>query len=845
MFYINEPLERSIKINGYTRPLKIAYIVSSENNPENHLVLDAIFSESYARWCGCQTLIIPSIHSGFLDQEYERWLAFFDPDFICSYVDLDEEVIKKISFSCHPSIFIRHQPNSMAREGYYKYCVNWRLLGGTEEFVSSISTIRALKGDKFNRRQSAQKMIVVQFEINDKERFISDNFGTTYKSNGPIYPIDGLFDTYLLDFDNNNTHSGTKKTSYINEIFGSIAKNESITFYELASSCMENIDKISTSNFSHSFQLFIGESCLDRINFWNARNLTQSGPGSIIVNKSLIENAEFLKQLGIFFNNNNFLTSHGSQPTIELRSNSLSREVLQTLQKPLQDNTYNFVTLPQETNVTILPHIGQMGRYNSFSHNQKHTYKLDEKVNEDILAQEPTHFQLMPIIFKHLCKGQWAIDLEIERVNNLSRIANSYDVWRLPRREAASRCFTTKNISRVTKHHLLSVIPESKSLPLFSDNNRKVSNYYFLNIPSDENFFRCLFLDDHHSLHQDDLRLSFKTPFYRGLSISDKGQYLRGVIAMFKSLDEAYEALTTKFWRDLIRNESKNVTEKPVSDEDENYNNEITSAIMSDKEIFSPLERDTKHKENLKAQMQNISDKDINPYIKANFLDSLEFLIHKKIIFRVHSWRCNYCGRNNAISIDSLKNVNSCEVCATSYELPVDFSWTFKLNDFVVNSLSKNNGMTVLWTLGFLHVQKYQDEFFYIPEIRLFNNYDNKQWAVEIDIVCIIGGKLYIGEVKKSAAAFVNTEKEVNKFIEVLKKIKPDVALLSFEKYGDNSEEVKQTKIKLTEVREKIRNCGFPLEVKVLLAAESDPDFSEYPVSLYPSIGKRSRKFWE
>ncbi|KTC94001.1 hypothetical protein [Legionella erythra] len=548
---------------------------------------------------------------------------------------------------------------------------------------------------------------MTQFEINAKERFISDNFGTTYRSSGPTYPVDGLFETYLLDFDNNDARSATKKTDSIVEILSSVAKNESITFYELASSCRENISKISTSCFGQSLQLFIGDSCLDRINFWNARHLTQGAPGSIIVNESLLENKEFIKQLGLFLNNHNFLTDHGNQPHVELRSHSLNRERLQEIQKKLQQNTFNFIIVPQDIAAFILPRTGQTGGYVAFSSTEKHTYKLDEKVNEDIAAQEPSHFQLMPMVFKALCKGQWAIDLEIERVNNLSRLANSYDIWRLPKREAASRCFTTKNISRVTNNHLLSLIPEPKSVTPFANNDKGILRY-FLNIPSDENFFLCLFLDDQYGLFQDDLRLPFKTVPYQKLSISDKGQYLRGVIAKFKSLDEAYEILVSKFWRDLIRGKSKNFTVELKKDKNKDVQKEVTTEIITENQMFSALETNAQHKINVKKQMRFSN----MPYIRANFMDSLEYLVHKNIIFRVHDWRCHYCGRINAVSIDNLKNKNNCEVCDSSYELPVDFKYAFKLNDFVVNALSKNNGMTVLWTLGFLHNRNYNDDFF-------------------------------------------------------------------------------------------------------------------------------------
>ena len=74
-----DSLGKSIEVKASNRPIKIAYIVPFEEESVNHNLLDAIFYESYTRWGGVYTLIIPSSPTSFLDPVYEAWLDFLDP----------------------------------------------------------------------------------------------------------------------------------------------------------------------------------------------------------------------------------------------------------------------------------------------------------------------------------------------------------------------------------------------------------------------------------------------------------------------------------------------------------------------------------------------------------------------------------------------------------------------------------------------------------------------------------------------------------------------------------------------------------------------------------------------
>jgi hypothetical protein len=61
----------------------------------------------------------------------------------------------------------------------------------------------------------------------------------------------------------------------------------------------------------------------------------------------------------------------------------------------------------------------------------------------------------------------------------------------------------------------------------------------------------------------------------------------------------------------------------------------------------------------------------------------------------------------------------------------------------------------VLWTLGFLQERIARGSFWYLPEVDLYEKYDDEERKNEVDILCMLGGKFYLLEVKLSAFIFM------------------------------------------------------------------------------------------
>ena len=312
----------------------------------------------------------------------------------------------------------------------------------------------------------------------------------------------------------------------------------------------EAIPRARSFVWGHSFNLFIGKSLFDRIHFWNARHFIPSNMGAFILDKSFFDDVESVKQLGEYLNRNNFLGQQHGPPKVSIRSYSIKEEELRTTQEAFRKYTYNSILLDKYFNVPALPEEGDLIKEAYFKGStDTSTFKLTENINT-LSAEEPQHSRFIPARYKGTTRGQWVVELDIQRHINLSRYSNVIDNWELPRRRKVVKAFTT-NLGKVSNGRRLAILPTTDSSP-FEDRSTSRDYFYELSLPDDDTFFRHLVLTGF-QYPGDDLRSSVTTDSYQDLSISDKGQNLRGVISMFENLSEAYEILTNRFWREVLR----------------------------------------------------------------------------------------------------------------------------------------------------------------------------------------------------------------------------------------------------------------------------------------------------
>ena len=473
-----QPLHKNIEVKAINRPIKIAYLVPYEESFTTHWILDAVFYESYTRWGGARTLIIPTNSSSFLYEDYVKWLELYDPDFIYTYVDLEQTLIEKIDHSCCPIAFVACEKSEITR--WQDYLPDW---GMYFKSVPALSTIHSPHVGYHSlpwAEREPKITIITQYSEVSGDRFVSDNFGIAFNSYNFANPMQGLFDTLCLapnDLDK-RVYVGTTKTTSITDILSKISDKKAITIAKLSMAHSKSISCVRSYSWSDSFNLFIGDTCLDRIHFWNARSFSPDYigvPCALIVKEIQIEDADFINQLGRFLNNHNFLGQSRGQAEVTIRSLSHSIEELKPIQNRLQKCTFNRVFLTKEYNIPAIPSAKEFENYYHSGSADVTTFRLSETINR-IQAKEPEHFAFTPPQFRSINEGQWIVELEIERHNNLSRFVNAVDTWMPPRRHKVVRAFTN-NLGKISTNHRIALMPSIDTHPLGSGLIKKDYSY--------------------------------------------------------------------------------------------------------------------------------------------------------------------------------------------------------------------------------------------------------------------------------------------------------------------------------------------------------------------------------
>lgn len=812
-------LEKSIEAKAANRPIKIAYLVPFDDTPNTQLNLDAVFFESYTRWAGAYTLIIPTKTQEFLFDGYGEWLKHYDPDFIYSFVELDASFVDKIDHLCCPIAFLQHKP--WHREDHE---IRWRtFLPRWDHYIQPVSSISTVLNPASypqlpHEERPRELTVFTQYGMEPADRFLADNFGTGFSLHNVTHAIPGFFRTLCLVPTDLPAHvvAGTERCFSTLESFRAISDRKATPIARLSMVDSAGIPRPESMGWTSAFRVFIGSTPLDRIHFWNSRHLGSrwsSATNALILEPALFDDEQLVKQLGQYLNKNNFLGGNNGPYQALFHSSSVAAEGLNTFREKLQPHTWNAVYVSQSFNAPAIPNQKDLVERIHYKIADTSTLKLTEDPNE-IRASEPAHFIYIPPQLREFARGQWIVELSIQRHNNLSKYSNVVDMWALPRRREIVRAFTER-LAKPTFGGRLALVPSTEGFPSRGQAVREPSSYE-LRLPSDETFFRHIALE-FFQYPADDLRITIPKAGYKDLAVSDKGQNLRGVISLFDHLSTAFGILTNKFWRTVLDKANEGST-KPLTFD----LNKLESLIPNDRKTILRLTE----------ELRFGNPRTTTKYLHDSLRDTLEHLVRLKVFYQVAHWRCRYCGHLNSRSFDNMKIKNACDICATEYLAPIEIAWKYELNDFVYRSLHRHSGLPVLWTLGFLHDRLHTGAFWYIPEVDLYEKFDDPTSKKEIDILCILDGVFHAIEAKLSASLFLNKEGATDKFVRMIQLLRPDVALLSFQRYCAVGEDIKATKARLDEVARGIQEQIGPWTKLDILVAQDIENFNDFPTDI-------------
>ncbi|NRA17486.1 MAG: hypothetical protein HRU04_18510 [Oceanospirillaceae bacterium] len=819
-----ERLENSVKVTGYNRPIKIAFITSNEENNENHAVLDAIFKYSYTCWGGAKFLVIPTSDGDIIDQKFLDWLDFYDADIVYSFIPLKETLVKNIEKSNSPAHLIEHD---FGREGKY-------LAVKIEHYCNPVSSISTIHSPLvFTHRRPVHLVekvnIISQNSPAVGDRFITDNFGNQYSMGTVLHEVRDLFGTICLTAQNTLEYNcvGTYTVNSTIEIIGKLARREAISISRLASIHTESIGSTRADGISDSFAIFVGSSVEDRICFWNSRKFysdRHDSACSLILSAEQLSDNNFLKALGEYLNKLNFTGSNHNKAV--LRSKSVTNNKLIEISEGLRLYTHNIISVAHEHDKIVAPTKQQLEDMYRFI-----TDKVSFTVTEDIsdtVTNGPEHLKYIPAIYKSHAAGEFFVECSIDRHNNLSAYNNVVDSWLLPRRAYVSGIFGPRCL-RVSKNKLPTFLV-GKSNASFGriDDNSALS--IKLTLPGDIDIINFLIIGKK-NYPKNDMRCGvFKTNI-EYITHSDKGKNFIGVVSVFGSLGEAAKILTNKLWRDVYdhiikQDGSYDYIFKYDKIKNFSLGNEITKA-------------------HIMKELRLSSINDAKKFIAASFKDSFELLIRKEVISPVYIWACDKCGHKNLKSVDTLQAKNWCDICSYKHDMLIgtEFSWMYLLNKFIHKTVYVNHALPVIWGLNEIQKSSRNDSFFYAPEVLLKYDYRDKN-KNEIDLIGVYDGKFFVGEAKRSADYFCDKEGAIETFLNIIEETYPDEAYLIFEKISDDDSKLEETRHKIAEIEVRFRLLFKQnISLKVLVSSENEDYIS--PFDGLDFSGKNTSKLYD
>jgi hypothetical protein len=321
-----------------------------------------------------------------------------------------------------------------------------------------------------------------------------------------------------------------------------------------------------------------------------------------------------------------------------------------------------------------------------------------------------------------------------------------------------------------------------------------------LNLPDDDEVFFTILYRGPFFGHGDSRHDASPHPLSSPAGISDKGRYLIGATGRFGGLWEAYNFIESRFWRGvfsslaglskpdqvLIKTLEKRLGKSGVLLSSKKEWSVLASIVVSTSRQmrlsrryarFDPLYElwlddlasflsNTPH---LHSQLEEIFSRAF-----VELQESLGFLCAQGVFIQGREIRCEACGNRTTFSVDTLSSKPTCSLCGKRSELPVRFDWHFFFDSFLAESIREHGLLPQIWALGYL-LEQSRDCFFYLPpqKIKLAGELRPR----ELDLLCILDGKLVIGEVKQTWGDFRTGDED--SLCKLAVAIKPEIVVLA------------------------------------------------------------------
>ncbi|MBN3857964.1 hypothetical protein G3N59_31725 [Paraburkholderia sp. Ac-20340] len=768
------------KIKAIPRPLRVAYVI--EDGVDSHAWLDAIFAECFGRHGGRQSLVVPAV-DGQISDRYKNWLRQLDPDYALLLTYDNAGLVEPLARLLGDTTIQQRERVHGTIEQHPRVGVDLPSLPA----ISWLPFFRVVSGPF----QTAPEFILDRYPDWGDDGIIKDNFGTLCGSLDP-FPLHDQIDLRALmltppDAPANRWHIRAVNGEEIQDAYAAIERltnsGNIATLAQLSNLASQRFHLPHAWN--QAFCMVIGDSFADRVSCWNAALLFDDAQHQSIktmrVPAHVATDRGKLSILAKYLNRKNWINQQGGSGRVILRSHSLPLDQLDAIARQLRDDQHIWtevrpIATLDECCPDDLTHVHAGGRRWPNDPLDGNEIRI---TGDSLTLAVPNPYHLKYAIGQHpiFSRGSWYVDLSIDRLNDNGRFANVREEWRLPRRRQLVRMFCPIREARILRDGAI-------SRPV--DINQ---SSFEISTPSDDEFIRSL-LTDAPQYNYGDMRQALqKTAAYRYAVPSDKGSYLRGMLGLFGSLNDAENTLGNHFWRNQFLKMATPAQDQKTEiitylqrrlraregtltiNDEAGWQNLAQRVIEKSARLRAP-KTTTQFDKLLQAWLaeleqaiqldQNMVTRrdEILGEARGELRRSLSYLLDRGIFYRGHEWSCWHCAHRNWVTVDALKNAMVCEVCGSAHQLPVDITLDFRLNDFFATCLREHDTLTVAWALSALR-HKSKSAFVFSPQMSLYADYPENQGGRatrELDVVCTVDNKFIIGEAKISAEIIADSD---------------------------------------------------------------------------------------
>lgn len=546
------------------RAIRIAYLI--EDGPNAQEALDAIFAYGYATYGGRFSLIVPCV-GGAISRDYQRYLSAFDPDVVYSYIAVTQELESSIHESIYPSYLVQHEIRG--REGPLTIREFRPQL--PFELLSSGSTLPVVCAPRFGIG-ATRPLLVDEWHSAPDDRVLRDNFGTRVNSEArwaQSRPDDQLAKPFY--FLPASARRGNRQDpdptdecfESVEALLGRMGARGVLTLAQLSG--VETRRKVFESrSWSEAFHIFVGDSFVDRIAFWNSRHLYPAWlDGSLVALRFpliALEAPTFRTALIRMLRTHSNVRSTGGGPaSIQVVSGSLPIGELERVR--------DLMRAEDKFSPYAARAISSLDECVPSEQTTDRAFELEgglypvgagtpwqEMPRSDdgfsVPACAPRHLEAVTTDYRFLRNGFWAVDCDIERSNNLSPYSNVVDRWRLPRRIRIADAFAKMQRSN-DNHGLLYLVPRATSAGLLGVYGSYGRSHFTVTEPSDEDAIRTGLVAGKRWVppRMGDRERPRPEEIAYYASVSDNGRYLIGCLEQFGGFRETCNFLLHPFWR--------------------------------------------------------------------------------------------------------------------------------------------------------------------------------------------------------------------------------------------------------------------------------------------------------